>query len=157
MVKKDIINDKKMLDVAQRNPQTIFKDLADKAAMHPTTFRRHFDHWAQKGVIDTHPRLDPKEIGLHIAATVLVKTFEHGKQKIKEFQDRVIANANVLEAHTVNGDYDYVLKVMVPDYPEWIAFQRWINDDPTVEKHTSYLAAEELKRTHILPLTHLEE
>ena len=96
--------------------------------------------------------LDPAALGLDTCFFVLVKTSEHDSA----WQDRFLAAVNrrqeVIEAHRLAGEVDYILKVRVPNAQAYDQFYQGLISDVKVFNVTALLSMEELKSTTALPL-----
>ena len=96
--------------------------------------------------------LDPAALGLDTCFFVLVKTSEHDAA----WQDRFLAAVNrrqeVIEAHRLAGEVDYILKVRVPNAQAYDQFYQGLISDVKVFNVTALLSMEELKSTTALPL-----
>ena len=96
--------------------------------------------------------LDPGALGLDTCFFVLVKTSEHDSA----WQDRFLAAVNrrqeVIEAHRLAGEVDYILKVRVPNAQAYDQFYQGLISDVKVFNVTALLSMEELKSTTALPL-----
>ena len=64
-------------------------------------------------------RLDPfrLDIGLVLFAEVTLKA--HGTEALARFDAAIAALPQIVEASHVSGAFDYLLKVVVADMPEW--------------------------------------
>jgi Lrp/AsnC family leucine-responsive transcriptional regulator len=68
----------------------------------------------QAGVIQGyHARIDPAALGLPDTVFVEVMMDRHDEESLRRFEEMVAAMPEVVEAHLVTGEYDYVLKVAV--------------------------------------------
>ena len=96
--------------------------------------------------------LDPAALGLDTCFFVLVKTSEHDSA----WQDRFLAAVNqrqeVIEAHRLAGEVDYILKVRVPNAQAYDQFYQGLISDVKAFNVTALLSMEELKSTTALPL-----
>lgn len=77
----------------------------------------------------------------------------HSKENARKFRNMVKAMPEVQEAHTLTGDLDYMLKVVVADLK---ALSNIINDEllpqEAVHHVRSSIAMETLKDDNLLPL-----
>lgn len=71
-----------------------------------------------------HGLLDAERLGLKITAWVMVSLALHQEQPIERFRKGVQAIPEVLECYHVSGDFDFLLKVVVPDMREYEVFVR---------------------------------
>jgi DNA-binding Lrp family transcriptional regulator len=97
--------------------------------------------------------LSPDLLGLTVTAFVGVTLGAHSRENARKFRLMVTAMPEVQEAHTLTGDVDYMLKVVVKDLK---ALSRIINDEllphDAVQNVRSSIAMETLKDDNLLPL-----
>ncbi|WP_184741517.1 Lrp/AsnC family transcriptional regulator [Arthrobacter sp. AZCC_0090] len=90
--------------------------------------------------------IDPAAIGLGFEAIVFVTLRQVDRTTMADFEDRVTAIPNIVEAQRLFGSPDYLLRVIAADLP---AYQRFYDDQltalPAVERLTSTLVMKNLK------------
>ncbi|MDQ0213225.1 DNA-binding Lrp family transcriptional regulator [Arthrobacter bambusae] len=90
--------------------------------------------------------IDPGAIGLGFEAIVFVTLRQADRATMSEFEDRVAAIPNIVEAQRLFGSPDYLLRVIAADLP---AYQRFYDDQlsalPAVERLNSTLVMKNLK------------
>lgn len=96
--------------------------------------------------------LDPVALGFEACFFVLVRTSEHEPGWQRRFLDAVRARPEVLEAHRLAGEIDYILKVRVPNARAYDAFYQALIAEVKVHNVTALLSMEEIKSTTALPL-----
>ena len=72
------------------------------------------------GALAAHPGvtgvlLDPEALGLEACFFVLIRTSEHEAEWQRRFLEALRKRPEVLEAHRLAGELDYILKVRVPN------------------------------------------
>ncbi|TCP59723.1 AsnC family transcriptional regulator [Rhodovulum bhavnagarense] len=96
--------------------------------------------------------LDPQALGLGTCFFVLVRTSEHEAGWQQRFLAALRERPEVLEAHRLAGEVDYILKVRVPDAKGYDAFYQALIRDVRIFDVTALLSMEEIKETTALPL-----
>lgn len=96
--------------------------------------------------------LDPEKVGLDTCFFVLIRTAQHDADWLARFLRAVRERPEVLEAHRLAGDIDYILKVRVPSARAYDAFYQALIKDVSIFNVTSSLSMEEIKATTALPL-----
>jgi Lrp/AsnC family transcriptional regulator len=96
--------------------------------------------------------VDPEKIGLESCFFVLIRTSQHDAAWLEKFLRAVQARPEVLEAHRLAGDIDYILKVRVASAKAYDAFYQSLISDVSIFNVTSTLSMEEIKNTTALPL-----
>lgn len=90
--------------------------------------------------------IDPGAIGLGFEAIVFVTLRQADRTTMSEFEDRVAAIPNIVEAQRLFGSPGYLLRVIAADLP---AYQRFYDDQlsalPAVERLNSTLVMKNLK------------
>ena len=96
--------------------------------------------------------LDPEKIGLESCFFVLIRTSQHDAEWLDRFLKAVQSRPEVLEAHRLAGEIDYILKVRVPNARAYDAFYRALIKEVSIFNVTSVLSMEEIKSTTALPV-----
>ena len=96
--------------------------------------------------------LDPAKLGLESCFFVLIRTSQHDAVWLDRFLKAVQSRPEVMEAHRLAGDIDYILKVRVPNARAYDAFYRALIKEVSIFNVTSTLSMEEIKNTTALPL-----
>lgn len=96
--------------------------------------------------------LDAEALGLEACFFVLIRTSEHDAGWQARFLDAVQARPEVMEAHRLAGDIDYILKVRVPNARAYDRFYQALIAEVRIHNVTALLSMEEVKFTTALPL-----
>ena len=145
--------DKAILRLVQTDTTLSLDDIAVRVGTSKTPVWNRLKRLRDDGVIAREVAiLDPAALGLDTCFFVLVKTSEHDGA----WQDRFLAAVNqrqeVIEAHRLAGEVDYILKVRVPNAQAYDQFYQGLISDVKVFNVTALLSMEELKSTTALPL-----
>ncbi|KZM51277.1 MULTISPECIES: Lrp/AsnC family transcriptional regulator [Stappiaceae] len=148
------VYDVKLLTALQENAALTNAELGDVIRLSASQVSRRRQKLEEAGIIRRYrAALDPEALGLNVTAYVGVTLGAHSKENAGKFRDMVKAMPEVQEAHTLTGDVDYMLKIVVPDLK---ALSRIINDDllpqEAVHHVRSSIAMETLKDDNLLPL-----
>lgn len=146
--------DVKLLRSLQKNAALTNQELGDRIGLSASQISRRRQRLEQEGVIRcTRVSLDADALGLSVTAFVGVTLGAHSRENARRFREMVTAMTEVQEAHTLTGDVDYMLKVVVKDLK---ALSRIINDDllphDAVQHVRSSIAMDTLKDDNQLPL-----
>ncbi|WP_417667905.1 Lrp/AsnC family transcriptional regulator [Roseibium sp.] len=147
--------DVKILRTLQENAALTNQELGEHIGLSASQISRRRQRLEQEGVIRcTRVSLDPDALGLAVIAYVGVTLGAHSRENARRFREMVTAMPEVQEAHTLTGDVDYMLKVVVKDLK---ALSRIINDEllphEAVQHVRSSIAMETLKDDNLLPLS----
>ena len=96
--------------------------------------------------------LDPEALGLEACFFVLIRTSEHDSDWAARFLAAVRARPEVIEAHRLAGDIDYILKVQVRNARAYDRFYQSLISEVKIHNVTALLSMEELKATSALPI-----
>ncbi|NNU79199.1 Lrp/AsnC family transcriptional regulator [Halovulum dunhuangense] len=145
--------DRKILDVLQRDSSRSLDDIAREVGASKTPVWNRIRKLKDAGVIRGEVALlDPEKIGLDACFFVLIRTSQHDKDWLERFLGAIRRRPEVLEAHRLAGDIDYILKVRVPNPKAYDDFYRALISEVSIFNVTSTLSMEEMKSTTALPL-----
>ena len=83
---------------------------------------------------------------------MLIRTSEHEAGWQKRFLEALHDRPEVMEAHRLAGDIDYILKVRVKNARAYDDFYQALIAEVRIYNVTALLSMEELKSTTMLPL-----
>ncbi|MBD1549091.1 Lrp/AsnC family transcriptional regulator [Roseibium aggregatum] len=146
--------DLKLLAVLQENAAFTNQEIGQRISLSASQVSRRRQRLEKEGVIRRYRAdLSPDALGLTVTAFVGVTLGAHSRENARKFRLMVTAMPEVQEAHTLTGDVDYMLKVVVKDLK---ALSRIINDEllphEAVQNVRSSIAMETLKDDNLLPL-----
>ncbi|WP_422374022.1 Lrp/AsnC family transcriptional regulator [Roseibium sp.] len=146
--------DVKLLAALQDNAALTNAELGEIISLSASQVSRRRTKLEEAGIIRRYrAALDPEALGLTVTAFVGVTLGAHSKENARKFRNMVKAMPEVQEAHTLTGDLDYMLKIVVADLK---ALSRIINDEllpqEAVNNVRSSIAMETLKDDNLLPL-----
>ena len=96
--------------------------------------------------------LDAEKLELDLMAYVLVRTHDHEPGWLSKFKNAVRSMPEIVGAHRMSGDLDYVLRVRVRDVRAYDRFyQRLITKVPISEVSASFVM-EDIKDNTQLPI-----
>ncbi|MEP5759561.1 MAG: Lrp/AsnC family transcriptional regulator [Litoreibacter sp.] len=96
--------------------------------------------------------LDPEMLGLESCFFVLIRTSEHEADWQINFLKALQERPEVMEAHRLAGDIDYILKVRVMNARAYDEFYQALISEVRIFNVTALLSMEEIKSTTALPL-----
>lgn len=145
--------DRKILAELQRDADQSLDDIAGKVGSSKTPVWNRIRKLKEAGVIrQSTVLLNPAALGMDACFFVLVRTSEHEAQWQADFLRALNARSEVMEAHRLAGEIDYILKVQVPDARAYDAFYQALISDVKIHNVTALLSMEEIKSTTQLPL-----
>ncbi|MDF1873090.1 Lrp/AsnC family transcriptional regulator [Vannielia sp.] len=145
--------DRKILAELQADASQSLDEIAKKVGSSKTPVWNRVRKMREAGVIRQNTViLDAEALGLEACFFVLIRTSEHEADWQRRFLETLKARPEVLEAHRLAGDIDYILKVQVQNARAYDAFYQALISEVRIHNVTALLSMEELKSTTALPL-----
>lgn len=153
MAKKIDMLDRKILIELQRNSDQSLDDIARIVGSSKTPVWNRIRKLKDAGIIrHSTALLDPLALGLDACFFVLVRTSEHDATWQGAFLKALNDRPEVMEAHRLAGEIDYILKVRVADARAYDAFYQALISEVKIHNVTALLSMEEIKSTTVLPI-----
>ena len=145
--------DRKILAELQEDSGQSLDEIARKVGSSKTPVWNRIKRMKDAGVITRQTALlDPEALGFEACFFVLIRTSEHEAEWQKKFLKTLKERPEVLEAHRLAGDIDYILKVRVRNARAYDTFYQALISEVRIYNVTALLSMEEIKSTTILPL-----
>ncbi len=145
--------DREILKVLQADASLSMEEIATKTGSSKTPVWNRIRKLKANGVITKQTViLSPEALGLEACFFVLVRTSEHEADWQQAFLKALLERPEVLEAHRLAGDIDYILKVRVSNSKAYDTFYQALISQVKVFNVTALLSMEEIKATTELPL-----
>ena len=143
--------DRKILAQLQEDAGQSLDDIARKVGSSKTPVWNRIRKLKEAGVIGRQTViLDPDALGLEACFFVLIRTSEHEADWQRKFLETLRNRPEVLEAHRLAGDIDYILKVRVQNARAYDTFYQALISEVRIYNVTALLSMEEIKSTTIL-------
>ena len=145
--------DRKILGELQQDASQSLDEIARKVGSSKTPVWNRIRKLREAGVVvRTTAILEPEALGLEACFFVLIRTSEHEAEWQKKFLKVLQDRPEVMEAHRLAGDIDYILKVRVANARAYDTFYQALISEVRIYNVTALLSMEEIKSTTILPL-----
>ena len=145
--------DRKILFELQADASQSLDEIARKVGASKTPVWNRIKKLREKGVIKQQTvLLDAEALGLEACFFVLIRTSEHEADWQSKFLRTLKERPEVLEAHRLAGDIDYILKVRVKNAKAYDAFYQALISEVRIFNVTALLSMEEIKSTTMLTL-----
>lgn len=145
--------DRKILAELQRDAGQSLDEIARKIGSSKTPVWNRIRKLRDSGVIrQSTVLLDPESLGFDACFFVLIRTSEHEADWQARFLKALRDRPEVLEAHRLAGDIDYILKVQVVNARAYDRFYQALISEVKVHNVTALLSMEEIKSTTMLPI-----
>ncbi|VFP87444.1 DNA-binding transcriptional activator DecR [Candidatus Erwinia haradaeae] len=147
--------DRLLLSFLQQDCTVSLQVLAEHICLTTTPCWKRLKRLEDEGYIRARVALlDSKKLGLDVTAFVLIKTHQHSRNWFNQFVGVVKAMPEVMALYRMAGEYDYLLRVQVPNMKSYDAFyKKLLNRVPALLDVTSSFAMEEIKYTTALPVS----
>ena len=150
--------DQRILEVIQDDARISNADLSSRVGLSPSPCWRRVRALEEAGVIRSYATLvSPKELGLSVNVFVSVTLDKQVEDNLERFENAVLARPEVMEAYLMTGDFDYLLRVVVPDIDSYQVFVlEHLTRIAGVASIKSSFALKQVQYKTALPLGHLD-
>lgn len=146
MTKKIDRLDKKILQILQNDGEVSLDEIAQRVGSSRTPVWNRIRKMKESGVIrKIAAELDPEKLGLGSCFFVLVRTSAHASEWVNRFTQAIDDLPEIVEAHRLAGEIDYILKVYVADTQAFDAFYQRLVNRVEIFNVTSTLSMEVMK------------
>ena len=150
--------DHDLLALLQRDASFSIADLARQVGLSATPCWKRIQRLEANGTIRRRVAvLDPDRLGLGLTVFVAIETGDHSEPWLERFAATVLAMPEVVEAHRMAGDVDYMLRVVTTDLAAYDRFYKRLIAATAPKNVTSRISMERVKSTTELPLPPVDE
>ncbi|NIB43608.1 Lrp/AsnC family transcriptional regulator [Pseudomaricurvus alkylphenolicus] len=149
--------DRKILEALQADASLTNLELAEKVCLSPSPCSRRVKILQEKGFFRGQVTLlDPQKVGLPVSVFIQVTLNHQVKKNLVAFEETVKDWPEVMECYLMTGDFDYLIRVAVPDLNAYQDFldKRLTPMDGIDSIRTSFSLKQVRYKTE-LPLNHL--
>jgi Lrp/AsnC family transcriptional regulator len=145
--------DRALLDHLQRDAAWSFERLGRRLGLSKTAVWNRLQRLQRDGFIRRQVALlDADRLGLAETVFVAIRTARHSGDWLRRFTEAVADMPEIVEAHRLTGDVDYLLKVRVANTRAFDAFYKRLIERIDLFNVTSSLSMETLKETTALAI-----
>ena len=145
--------DRKILAELQEDAAQSLDEIAKKVGSSKTPVWNRIRRMKDSGVILRQTvLLEAEALGLEACFFVLIRTSEHESDWQAKFLRALRERPEVMEAHRLAGEIDYILKVRVKNARAYDVFYQALISEVRIFNVTALLSMEEIKSTTALPL-----
>jgi len=145
--------DRKILGALQADASQSLDEIAKKVGSSKTPVWSRIRKLREAGVIGQQTViLNAEALGLEACFFVLIRTSEHEAGWQQKFLATLRARPEVMEAHRLAGEIDYILRVRVRNARAYDVFYQALISEVKIYNVTALLSMEEIKSSPILPL-----
>lgn len=146
--------DKNILRYLQQDGRISNLQLAEQIHLSPPQTLRRVRTLEEKKVIRGYvAQVSAEAVGLGVIAFVSLSLDREQFRNVREVERNLMAFSEIIECHTISGDFDYILKVVAPDLK---SLSQFLTDSlmqvPGVASLRSMICMEEIKPVSSLPI-----
>ncbi|MCY4222969.1 MAG: Lrp/AsnC family transcriptional regulator [Thiotrichales bacterium] len=150
--------DRRILEVIQEEARISNAELAGRVGLSPSPCWRRVRALEDAAVIRRYVTLvDAEAIGLPINVFATVTLEKQVERALERFESAVAERPEVMECYLMTGEFDYLLRVVVPSLG---AYERFLMDHLTriegIASIKSSFALKQVRYKTALPLAHIE-
>ncbi|MDE2647341.1 MAG: Lrp/AsnC family transcriptional regulator [Paracoccaceae bacterium] len=152
-MKKLDINDIKILKQLQKNASLSIEEISERISLSRNACWRRIRRLEDDGIINKRVAIvNAEALDLGQMVIVLISTNSHDPKWLSLFRAAITEMPEIMGAHRMSGDLDYILRVRVRDVRAYDKFyQRLISKVPISNVSASFVM-EDLKDSTELPL-----
>lgn len=115
--------DYQILHLLQKNAKFTIKEIATEMGMTTTPVYERIKRMEEHGYIQNYVALlDKDRLGLHLTIFCKVTLQDHNQSAMESFESQISVHQEILECFQIAGDFDYLLKVVLPDMAAYQKF-----------------------------------
>ena len=148
--------DKEILVLLQKCADISISDIADAVNLSSSPCWRRIQRLEAQGYIRNRVALlDREKMNVGITVFVSVRANRHAADWVDLFRDVVNSTPEIIEAHRLSGDTDYLLRVVVPSIQSFDRVYKTMINKLEFTDVSSSFSMEELKYTTAIPVTYV--
>lgn len=146
--------DKKILRLLQDNAHLTLKDIANQINLSLTPVHDRVKRLEKDGYIEKYVTLlNKKKIGNNLTIYCQVTLIKQTIDLSEAFNETIRSLPEVVECNYVSGNFDYILKLVLPDMESYHHFhQKKLSVLPEVAQINSFFVISEVKNTTVLQI-----
>ena len=146
--------DRRLLRAMQDDASLSHAALAEIAGASPASCWRRIRALEDAGILLRTVRLvHPDKVGRGMSVMLQVRLKSHAPDERKNFEDFLRSRPEIMECHSMSGEWDYLMRIVVgsvPDYQHFLMDQLLSNAN--VATSASHFALSQVKYTTALPV-----
>lgn len=112
-----------IMDILQEDARTTNKEIASRLGKSVTSIFERVKRLEAEGYILRYIAvLNKNKLGKNLVAYTSVTLKEHGHDRLPAFEQKINTFPEVMECYKMNGQFDYLLKVLVADMEAYEQF-----------------------------------
>lgn len=148
------IFEKRILTLVQKDCSLPITAISEAVGMSSSPCHRRLKALEEQGVIKGYVAvIDRVAVGQGFTAFAQVSLESQTRESVDAFEKHIEPREEILEAHLVSGDYDYLLKIVARDVSSFQEFLwNFLTKVPQVDKIRTLLPMRTVKETSFCPV-----
>ena len=144
--------DKKILRLLQEDAHVTLKDIANQINLSLTPVHDRVKRLEKEGIIEKYVSiLNKKKLGKNLTVYCQVTLNKQTYDVSEAFNQAVLNLPEVVECNFVSGNFDYMLKIILPDMESYHNFhQKKLSVLPAVSTINTVFVISEIKSTTVI-------
>jgi len=143
------------LGLLQQDAEMPVQAIADRVALSPSATSRRITALRQAGFIRrVVALLDRGRLRVPTTVFLTIRAM-HSEEWTVRFKAAIAAIPEIVEAHRLAGNIDYVLRIVVPDVAYYDIIYKRLIAEVEIGEVSAYFSMETLKDETALPLSHV--
>ncbi len=144
--------DRRLLALLQKDADMPVASLAERVALSPSACSRRIQRLRDDGYILRRVAvLDRKRMGVPTTVFVLLRSGRHAAKWVDALRRAIEGIAEVVEAHRLTGNFDYLLKIVLPNVEYYDQVYKRLTQQIELFDVSAYISMETLKAETAVP------
>lgn len=145
--------DRDILAILQIDATTSVDAISEKVSLSRNACWRRIKQMEEAGILKARVALvDATAVGLGLPVFVLMRAADHSPDWLAKFDRAVRLLPEIIGAHRMSGDLDYVLRVQVADVADYDRFYKRLIELVPLRDISASFVMENIKDTTALPV-----
>jgi Lrp/AsnC family transcriptional regulator len=145
--------DRRILRALQQDASLSIAALAEQVSSSAASCWRRIQALEKSGVLGPPVRLvDPQAVGRDVNVMLQLRMKSHAPEARKAIESLLRSRPEVVECHSMSGEWDYLLRVVVSDVADYDRFLSSILTHGNIANSASHFALAQIKYTTALPV-----
>ncbi|MDB9786304.1 Lrp/AsnC family transcriptional regulator [Amylibacter sp.] len=144
--------DRKILEIIQSDSSFSMDEISEFVNLSRNACWRRIRRMEEAGIIKARVALvEPSSINLGLSAFVMIRTNSHDTCWAEKFDKVVKCFPEIIGAHRMAGDLDYILRVRVRDVKDYDNFYQTLISKISISDISASFVMDDIKDTTALP------
>nr|WP_316654869.1 Lrp/AsnC family transcriptional regulator [uncultured Gellertiella sp.] len=149
--------DRKLLSLLQIDASLSVSDLAGRVSLSVSACSRRIQRLEDEGYVERRIAvLNRTRMGVPTTLFALIKTAHHADDWIESFRKAISDIPEIVEAHRLTGNHDYILKIVLPSVEHYDVIYKQIVRRIELFDVSASISMELLKGSGALPVTYAQ-